>query len=180
MNRDHSFIFEIPYKYCIFDSFVDYEGYSISFKGLLPIVVDTMVIWIKFTHSHLLWSTDPKMSMFNLTISCLTTSNLPWFMDLTFLVPMPYCSSPHLTLLLPPDTSATGHNFCFESASSFFLKLFLCSSPVAYWTTSSLGLKFQCQIFLPFYTVNGVLKARLLMWFGISFSSGPRFVRWLK
>ena len=30
MNRDHSFIFEIAAKYCISDSFVDYEGYSIS------------------------------------------------------------------------------------------------------------------------------------------------------
>ena len=30
MNRDHSVIFEITPKYCISDSFVDYEGYSIS------------------------------------------------------------------------------------------------------------------------------------------------------
>jgi len=29
--------------YCISDSFVDYEGYSISSKGFLPTVVDTMV-----------------------------------------------------------------------------------------------------------------------------------------
>ena len=28
MNRDHSVIFEIASKYCISDSFVDYEGYS--------------------------------------------------------------------------------------------------------------------------------------------------------
>ena len=33
MNRDHSVIFEIASKYCISDSFVDYEGYSISSKG---------------------------------------------------------------------------------------------------------------------------------------------------
>ena len=26
MNRDHSFVFEISPKYCISDSFVDYEG----------------------------------------------------------------------------------------------------------------------------------------------------------
>ena len=38
-NRDHSVIFEISYKYCISDSFVDYVGYSISSKGFLPIVV---------------------------------------------------------------------------------------------------------------------------------------------
>ena len=35
-NRDHSFIFEIASKYCISDSFVDDDGYSISSKGFLP------------------------------------------------------------------------------------------------------------------------------------------------
>ena len=43
-NRDHSVLFEIASKYCILDSFVDYDGYSISSKGFLPIVVDIMVI----------------------------------------------------------------------------------------------------------------------------------------
>ena len=42
-NRDHSVVFEIASKYCISDSFVDYNGYSISSKGFLPIV-DIMVI----------------------------------------------------------------------------------------------------------------------------------------
>ena len=28
-NRDYSVIFEIASKYCILDSFVDYDGYSI-------------------------------------------------------------------------------------------------------------------------------------------------------
>ena len=44
MNRDHSVIFEIASKYCISDSFVDYDGYSISSEGFLPTVVDIMVI----------------------------------------------------------------------------------------------------------------------------------------
>ena len=43
-NRDHSVIFEIASKYCFLDSFVDYDGYSISSKGFLPTVVDKMVI----------------------------------------------------------------------------------------------------------------------------------------
>jgi len=43
-NRDDSVIFETAPKYCILDSFVDYEGYSISYKKLLPTVVDIMVI----------------------------------------------------------------------------------------------------------------------------------------
>ena len=44
MNRDHFVIFEIASKYCISDSFVDYDGYSISSEGFLPPVVDIMVI----------------------------------------------------------------------------------------------------------------------------------------
>ena len=43
MNRNHSVVFEIASKYCISDSFVDYDGYSISFKGFLPTVVDIIV-----------------------------------------------------------------------------------------------------------------------------------------
>ena len=37
--------------YCISDSFVDHDGYSISSKGFLPAVVGIMVICVKFTHS---------------------------------------------------------------------------------------------------------------------------------
>ena len=44
MNRDHSVIFEIASECCISNSFVDNDGYSISSKGLLPTVVDIMVI----------------------------------------------------------------------------------------------------------------------------------------
>ena len=43
-DRDPSVIFEIAPKYCISGSFVDYEGYSISFKGFWPTVLDIMVI----------------------------------------------------------------------------------------------------------------------------------------
>ena len=43
-NRDHSVIFEIAPKYCILDSFVGYNGYSIFSIGLLPTVADIMVI----------------------------------------------------------------------------------------------------------------------------------------
>ena len=44
MNRDHFVVFEIASKYCISDSFVDHDGYSISSKGFLPTVVDIMFI----------------------------------------------------------------------------------------------------------------------------------------
>ena len=50
-NRDHSVIFWVASKYCILDSFVDYDGYPISSKGFLPTVIDIMVIWVKFNHS---------------------------------------------------------------------------------------------------------------------------------
>ena len=43
MNRDHSVVFETASKYCISDSSVDYDGYSISSKGFSPTVVDIMV-----------------------------------------------------------------------------------------------------------------------------------------
>ena len=38
---------------------------------------------------------------------------------------------------------------------------------------------FQCPVFLPFHTVHGVLKARILKWFAIPFSSGSHFFRTL-
>ena len=75
--------------------------------------------------------------MFTLAISCLTMSNLPWFVDLTFQVSIQYCSIQHQALL--PDTSTTEHHFHFGPVSSFYLELFLHSSPVAYWTLSDLG-----------------------------------------
>ena len=44
MNRDHSVVFEIASEYCILNSSVDYNGYSISSKGFMPTAVDIMVI----------------------------------------------------------------------------------------------------------------------------------------
>ena len=60
-------------------------------------------------------------------------------MDLTFQVPMQYCSLQHWTLLPSPVTTTTECCFCFGSVSSFFLELFLHSSPVAYWASTDLG-----------------------------------------
>ena len=79
------------------------------------------------------------MSMFILAIFCLTTSNLPWFMDLTFQVPTQYCSLELQTSLPFPGTSTTGSCCCFVFASSFFLELFLHWSPLAYWEPTNLG-----------------------------------------
>ena len=60
-------------------------------------------------------------------------------MDLTFQVPMLYCSLQHQTLLPTPIISTTRCCFCFGSISSFFLELFLHSSLVAYWALTEWG-----------------------------------------
>ena len=99
-----------------------------------------MVIWVKFTHPSPFSSLIPRMSTFTLAISCLTTSNLPWFMDLAFQVPMQYCSLQHRTLLPSPVTSTTGCSFCFGSISSLFLELFFHSSPAAHWAPKTWGV----------------------------------------
>ena len=104
-------------------------------------------------------------------------------MDLTFQVSMQHCSFQHWIILPPPEISTTECNFHFGPATSLFLKLLviaLHSSLVACWAPSNLGLGgfiFWRHIFLPFHTVHGVLKARILEWFAIPSSSGPRFVR---
>ena len=77
--------------------------------------------------------------MFTLAISYLTTSNLPWFMDLTFQMPLHHFPLQHQTLFSLPVTSTTVYGFCFGSIPSFFLELFLHWSPVAYWAPTNLG-----------------------------------------
>ena len=110
------------------------------------------------------------MSTFTLAISCLTTSNLPWFMDLTFQVPMQYCSLQHLTLLPSPVTSTTGCYFCFGSVSSLFLGLFLHWSPVAYWAPNNLGSSsFSILSFCLFLLFMGF--SRQEYWNGLPFPS---------
>ena len=127
------------------------------------------------------------MSMFTLVISCLTTSNLPWFMDLTFQVPVQYCffriglyfyhqSYPQLGLFL-----LWFHLFILSEVISPLISSSILGT---YWSGEcpSPGqcldsILFQCPIILPFHTVHGVLKAKILKWFAIPFSSGPHSVR---
>ena len=56
-----------------------------------------MTEWLNWLISIHFSSLIPKMLMFTLSISCLTMSNLLWFTDLTFQVPMQYCSLQHQT-----------------------------------------------------------------------------------
>ena len=54
------------------------------------------------------------MSVFTLAI-CLTTSSVPWFMDLTFQVPMQYCSFHHLSQeSLGPQGDPTSPEYSLE------------------------------------------------------------------
>ena len=139
-------------------------------KRFSPTLVDIMVIWIKFTHPVLIRSLIPKLSGFTLAISYLSTSNLPWFMDLTFQVPMQYYSLQHQTLFSPPAT--TGHCFHFGSTSSFLLELFLHSSPVPYWTPTNLEVQPFCVIYFCFFILfmcsqgknNAVVCHSVLQW----------------
>ena len=110
------------------------------------------------------------MSTFALAIYYLTTFNLPWFMDLTFQVPMQYCSLEHRALLPSPVTSTTKCCFWFGSVSSFFLELFLHSSPVAYWTPTDLGSSsFSVLSFCLFILFMGF--SRQEYWSGLPFPS---------
>ena len=110
------------------------------------------------------------MLTFTLAISCLTTSNLPGFMGLTFQVPMQYCSLQHWTLLLSPVTSTPGCCFCFGSVSSFFLELFLHWSPVAYWPPTDLGSSsFSVIPFCLFILFMGFSREEY--WSGLPFPS---------
>ena len=121
----------------------------------------------------------PKMSMFSLAISCLTMTNLPWFMGLIFQVPMKYCSLQHQALLPSPVTSTTGsvftlaHPFIFPGVISPLISGSILS------TYRPREFPFQYPIILPVHTVHGVLKAKILKWFAIPLSSGLHSMRHL-
>ena len=77
-------------------------------------------------------SYQPAQELTLSAISCVTTSNLPWFMDLTFQVPMQYCSLQHWTLFPPPSYPQLGIVFTlswslhsFWSSSSSLLQAHL-------------------------------------------------------
>ena len=91
-------------------------------------------------------------------------------MDLTFQVPMQYCSLQHRTLLLSLVTSTAGYCFCFGSMPSFFLELFLHWSPVAYWAPTDLGsFSFSVLSFCLFILFMGF--SRQEYWSGLPFPS---------
>ena len=94
-------------------------------------------------------------------------------MELTFQVPMQYCSLQHQTLFPSPVTSTTGwwwcccFFFCFGSVPSFFLELFFHWSPVAYWVPTDLGSSSFSVLSFCLFICHAVLKVRTLKWFAI-------------
>ena len=91
-------------------------------------------------------------------------------MDLTFQVPMQYCSLLHWTLLPSTVTSTVEWCFCFGSISSFFLELFLHWSPVAYWAPTDLeSSSFSVLSFCLFILFMGF--SRQEYWSGLPFPS---------
>ena len=99
--------------------------------------------------------------MFTLAVSCLTTSNLPWFMDVTFRVHIQYCSLQHWALLPSPVTSTTGHCFTLApSLHSFWSYFSTVSGSIlgTYWPGEFI---FQYHIFLTFHTVHGEMSIML-------------------
>ena len=90
---------------------------------------------------------------------------------------MQYCSLQHWTLLLSPVPSTTGYIFLL------WLHPFILSGVISPLISSSIlgtywpwEFLFQYPIILPSHIVHGVLKARILKWFAIPFSSGPHSV----
>ena len=80
-----------------------------------------------------------------------------------------------------PTDSITNH---IHSCDLLSLHPFILSGVISPLISSSIlgtyqpgEFPFQYRIVLPFHTVHGVLKARILKWFAIPFSSGPHSVR---
>ena len=103
-----------PLQYSCLENFMDRRAMWATVHRVTKrqtwLSTHTLLIPIHFN------SLIPKMSGFTFAISCFTSSNLPWFMDLTFQVSMQYCSLQHQTLPSPPDTSTTECHFCFWSS----------------------------------------------------------------
>ena len=121
------------------------------------------------------------MSMFTLAISCLTSSNSPC------LIHGPNIPGSYAILLFTASDLASItshiHNWVLFL---LWLRPFILSGVSSPLISSSImgtyrprEFIFQCSIFLLFHTVHGILKARILKWFAIPFSSGPHFVRLL-
>ena len=123
---------------------------------LLPPIPPSIRVFSNDSTLHMRW---PKYWSFSFSIS--PSNEHPGLisfrvMDLTFQVPMQYCSLQHRTLLLSPVTSTTG--YCFL----LWLHPFILSGVISPLISCSIlgtylpgEFIFQCPIFLPFHTFMG-------------------------
>ena len=96
-----------------------------------------MVIWVKFTHSILVhWFLKCRCSLLPSPVWPLSICLDLWTEPSRFLCNIAFCS---IKLYFHHQSHQLGVAFCFGSISSFFLVLFLQSSPVAYWATTDLA-----------------------------------------
>ena len=117
------------------------------------------------------------MSMFNLAI---LFDHFPFVLIHGLNVPDSYVILPFTALDFTSINSHINNWVLFW----LWLHLFILSGVISplisnnifgmYWPWEFI---FQCPIFLPFHTVLGVLKGKILKWFAIYFSSGPRVFR---
>ena len=114
------------------------------------------------------------MSMFTLTISCLNTSNFPWFIDLTVQIPMQFCSLQHQTLLPLPITSQVLlwlHLFILSGIISPLI-----SSSIAYWAPTTWWVHLSVSYLFAFSYCSWGSQGKSTVE-AIPFSSEPCFVR---
>ena len=117
--------------------------------------------------------------MFNLAISYLTMSNLPWFIDLRFLCNIVYSIGLYFHHQTHPQLSVDSalaqplHSFwsCYQLPPALPQ---LHTGHLPTW-----GAHLLVSYLFAFHTVHGVIQARILEWVAIFFSSGPRLVRTL-
>ena len=117
------------------------------------------------------------MLTFTLAISCLTASNSP-------LIHGPNIPGSYAILLFTAsDLASITSHILNRVLFLLWLHPFILSGVISPLISSSIfgiyqpgEFLFQYPIIFPFHTAHGVLKARILKWFAIPFSSGPHSV----
>ena len=150
-----------------FRTLVDYEGYCISSEGFLPTVVDVMVIELNFPILVHFSSLIPKMLMFSschlhFQFTLIHGPNLPGSYAMLFFTTSDFTSiTSHIHI---------GVVFTLAQPLAFLLELFLCSSPVAYWSPTNLGSS-SFNVISFFLFILFMRFSRQECWSGLPFPS---------
>ena len=162
-----------------FELLLTVRAIPISSKGLLPTVVDIIVIWIKFP-------IPIHFSLLFLKCQCSLLPSPVWAHPIYLIHGPNIPSSCTVLFFTASDFTFTTRYIHTWALFALWLSLFTLSGAVSllfpsrvldtYWPAGMVPI-LQFHIFLPFFhPVDGVLKARILKWFVILFSSGPCFV----